>query len=200
METKSSILTSRVLIYLLGKFHQDHHVQKLLIWKSLIQIAQSTFPEIKTFQDSMQFYSETLMRSFIDKLTIINLLQDYEFPFRLLKAFVWFSDKNVLLKYSENLISHLNRHFDRFYLKEDLRTIRLVLPLYKTILETLSSLFSEDPEKSKRTLKNSNIIRFALLRIKPFILEVDNYLSHASLEILKIACLPLSCKIKFDFK
>lgn len=177
-----------------GRFHQEHTLQKFLIWNSLIKIAKTNFQDVTTFENFIQFYSETLIRNFIDKLKIIHLLRDPEFPFNLLRAFVWFSDNISFLKYSENLLSHLNRHFDKFYLKEDFRTIKLVFPLYKVALEAIQTAFSNNQEKAKQILKNSNIIRRALLRVKPFILQNDRHLCHYSLEILKISCLPLSCK------
>ncbi len=158
-----------------------------------MQITSKSSQDSTSIQEYIHTYSETLIRSFIDKLTIINLLNDHEFPFRLLKSFVSFSDLNTILKYTENLLTHLNRHFDLFYLKEDFKTIRLIFPLYKIILEVLNNSFTKDKEQSLKIIQTSNIIRLALMRVKPFILLKEKYLAHYSLDILKISCFTLSC-------
>lgn len=177
-----------------GRFHQDHRLQRFLVWNCLIKISKASFDEVRTFESFIKFYSETLIRNFIDKLKMIHLLYDPELPFNLLKAFIWFSDSESFLKYAENLISHLNRHFDKFYLREDFRTIKLIFPLYKTIFEAIDTEFTRNTENAQKILKNSNLMRRALLRIKPFILENDRHLCHFSIEILKISCFALSCK------
>lgn len=156
-------------------------------------MSRESFAQCETFQDVMKFYSETLIRNFIDKLAIINILSDHQLPFQILRTFIWFLDQGAFLRYAENFITHLNKHFDRFYLQEDYKTTSLIFPLYKLMLEAISSAFSTNKDNAKLTIANSNTIRSILMRTKPFILEKDLNFSYYSLEIFRISCLPLSC-------
>lgn len=164
------------------------------IWVSLISIAKENYPKINCFEDFMTIYSETLLRNFVDKLKIIHLLQNSEMPFKLLSSFVLFSEKFAVLKTLDSLLSHVNHHFDRFYLKEDFKTLKLILPIYKITFGAMDDCFKSETERSKQIIKDANCVRRVLMRIKSFVLSNDRHLSFYTLELFRLAVRTLSRK------
>lgn len=198
LKNKPPLIASKALVYLFSKFYQDSHLQKLLIWRSIVEISQSDIIKVHTLEGYIQYYTETLVRNFIDKLKIIHILPDPSLPFNLLRSLTWFSNRLVFLKYSQNLLNHLNRFFDGFYLTEDVKAIKCVFPLYKIVIQAISESILNDEKQSVEVVKTSNILRRVILRVKPYILEKDAHFCHYALDILKIACFPLSSTYLFS--
>ena len=187
-EDEDTFFEIQILLYLLEHYHSENYMKKQIIQLILFDMKKNKITIAAYICDK----SQSIIKNIISRINSIHLITNKENPFKIISSFFDLSTIEESLKYIKSLLKALNKYFDKYYLREDIKTISYLCPIYMRILLFLSEISDEKIELIKVHLETSNSIRQVLLRIKPFILHENRTVSVQSLHILKASCKILS--------
>ncbi|EAR85456.2 hypothetical protein TTHERM_00442060 (macronuclear) [Tetrahymena thermophila SB210] len=153
--------TLRLLTFLLKKHSIDNYsirqltellISTLCYEQQKNQQSQEiiTQKQNQGIKDFIQIYSSSIVQRSLVQIRQIDMLQDKEGPFRIMdQLFVKFQGFHYLSNEVENVISTLNKCYDRFYIRSDHSFIRLYLEFFASFIK----FWNENTELKQLTLE-----------------------------------------------